>query len=91
MSTLHDTALDLHRQGVALIPCRPDKVATVKWSAYQTKLPAHDDLEAWFGFMATPEAGAIVAVLDGYRRAFETVDLEGRIATLEAQQEDKRR
>jgi hypothetical protein len=63
LSTLHDTALDLHRQGVALIPCRPDKVATVKWSAYQTKLPAHDDLEAWFGFMATPEAGAIVAGL----------------------------
>ncbi len=79
-----------------LIPPRRDRPIRFKVGEITSPteaLAAHGKvIEAMGEGEITPtEAGAIVAVLDGYRRAFETVDLEGRIATLEAQQEDKRR
>lgn len=42
------------------------------------------------GQLTTSEAAAVASVLDGYRRAFETVELEARLAALENQAEATR-
>ncbi len=42
------TALSLRAAGVACIPCKRDKLPTIKWSEFQRRLPTDDELNTWF-------------------------------------------
>jgi len=67
------TPLELYRLGIAVFPVRfLSKQPAVKWSSYQTQLPAEHDVLRWFRPGAITNAAAVC----GYHAALTVLDFD---------------